>query len=272
MRRGPVLAITRADLRQLRESRDFWVPLALISVLMFLVVPALLLYVLSTVKDPQLLQKLVDVVGRLPGPVRQRLAASSPEVQASFTLAVYLFAPLVTLVPLTVSSAVGANTFVGERERGSGEFLAHSPASSAEIFMGKLLAALVPGYTAAFGGMIAYTLVVNAFLAPRTHGVYFPIGNWWVFVGWMVPAMITLAVTLILIVSSRVSSGASAQQASSLIALPLVVTAYGVSASAFFGSATSAWVVGALAWIASAFAIYRGATTLDRQRLLGLGD
>jgi hypothetical protein len=88
----------------------------------------------------------------------------------------------------------------------------------------------------------------------------------------MVPAMITLAVTLILIVSSRVSSGASAQQASSLIALPLVVTAYGVSASAFFGSATSAWVVGTLAWIASAFAIYRGATTLDRQRLLGLGD
>ena len=35
--------IARADLRQLRESRDFWVPLAVIAGFMFIVVPAVML-------------------------------------------------------------------------------------------------------------------------------------------------------------------------------------------------------------------------------------
>ena len=68
------------------------------------------------------------------------------EVTQAPGLAVYLFAPLAIIVPLTVSSAVGANTVIGERERGSGEFLAHSPAGEREIYVGKLIASLVPGY------------------------------------------------------------------------------------------------------------------------------
>lgn len=271
MSRGRVLAIAGADLRQLRQSRDFWVPLALIAAFMFVVVPAVLLYVISTVEDPQLLDKLADVAGRLPASFRARLGARSDATQASYTLAIYLFAPLVTLVPLTVSSAVAANTFVGERERGSGEFLAHSPASTAEIFLGKLLAALVPGFVTAGAGALAYSAVVNLMLAGRDGGMLFPMGNWWVFVIWLVPALITLAVTLIVIVSSRVTSGAAAQQASSLIALPLVVAAYGVSANSFFGSAEPAWIAGVVAWLAAVAAVWRGASTLARDRLLGVG-
>jgi ABC-type Na+ efflux pump permease subunit len=269
--RARVLAITRADLRQLRQSRDFWVPLAIIAAFMFVVVPLVLLYVISTVEDPQLLDKLADVAGRLPAPVRARLGGHDDATQASYTLAVYLFAPLVTLVPLTVSSAVAANTFVGERERGSGEFLAHSPAATSEIFVGKLLAALLPGFVTAGAGLVAYSVVVNLMLVGRTGGVLFPMGNWWVFMFWMVPALIALAVTLIVTVSSRVTSGAAAQQASSLIALPLVVAAYGVSANAFFGSPVPAWIAGAVAWLAAAIAIRHGARTLTRERLLGVG-
>jgi ABC-type Na+ efflux pump permease subunit len=269
--RARVLAIARADLRQLRQSRDFWVPLAIIAMFMFLLVPTVLLYVISTVRDPQLLDKLAQIAGRLPVSVRVRIGPHRDAVQASYTLAVYLFAPLVTLVPLTVSSAVAANTFVGERERGSGEFLAHSPAATSEIFVGKLLAALVPGFVTAACGFVAYSAVVNLMLAPKTHGVRFPMGNWWVFVLWLVPALITLAVALIVTVSSRVSSGAAAQQASSLIALPLVVVAYAVSANAFFGSPTAAWVAGGVGWVAAALAIRHGTRTLRRERLLGVG-
>jgi ABC-2 type transport system permease protein len=59
---------------------------------------------------------------------------------------VYLFAPVAVVVPLTISTAVGAATIVGERERGTGEFLAHSPADVREIYLGKLIASLIPGY------------------------------------------------------------------------------------------------------------------------------
>ena len=264
--------IARADLRQLRASRDFWLPLAVIALFMFMVVPAVMLWVISTVQDPRLLAKLVDVVGRLPGPLRARLHGTPPEIQASYTLAVYFFAPLVTLVPLTVSSSISANTFVGERERGSGEFLAHSPASTREIYVGKLIGALVPGYATALGGVVVYSAVVNLVVSTRTDGVLFPAGNWWIFVLWVMPPLIGLAVALIVSISSRVSSGAAAQQASSLIALPIVIVAYGVSEASLFGSATAAWIVGIVAWVAAAIAIRWGASSLSRERLLGIGS
>jgi hypothetical protein len=89
---------------------------------------------------------------------------------------------------------------------------------------------------------------------------------------WLVPALLALAVTLIVTVSSRVTSGAAAQQASSLIALPLVVTAYGVSANAFFGWPGPAWIAGAIGWIAAAIAVRYGMRSLTRERLLGVGS
>ena len=270
MSRDRILAITRADLRQLRESRDFWLPLAVIAAFMFIVLPALILWVISTVRDPELLARIVDVVGRLPAPLRSKLEGSPPEIQASYTLAIYFFAPLVTLVPLTISSSISANTFVGERERGSGEFLAHSPASTSEIYVSKLLAALLPGYATAAAGIVAYSLMVNLVLATRTNGVLFPTGNWWIFMVWVVPPLLAMAIALILTLSSRVSSGAAAQQASSLIALPIVILAYAVSERSLFGSPLLALVVGLVAWVGTAIAVRRGAHTLRRERLLGV--
>ena len=92
---------------------------------------------------------------------------ASPQGQASYALAVFLFAPVAVVVPLTISTAVGAATIVGERERGTGEFLAHSPADVREIYMGKLLASLIPGYiTTAI--VFAYAKICGACVARFT--------------------------------------------------------------------------------------------------------
>ncbi len=84
-----------------------------------------------------------------------------------YALAVYLFAPVAVVVPLTISTAVGAATIVGEREKGTGEFLAHSPAGTHEIYLGKLIASLLPGYATTIVGFGVYSLVVNPSSAPR---------------------------------------------------------------------------------------------------------
>ena len=98
-------------------------------------------------------------------------------MQASYALAVYLFAPLAIIVPLTVSSAVGAHTIIGERERGSGEFLAHSPATERQIYFGKLMASLIPGYFTAALGFAAYSLVVNLIVGPAARRLVLPHGQ-----------------------------------------------------------------------------------------------
>lgn len=269
--RSRVWTIARTDLRQLRESRDFWVPLAIVALLFFVVLPTLLLLAITSVNDVTMIRKLGDIVGSLPPSVKHAVRGKSPEVEASYALAVYLFAPLAIVVPLTVSSAVGANTIIGERERGSGEFLAHSPATEREIYLGKLTASLIPGYLTAAVGFTCYSLVVNLIVGPKLGGWFFPTTNWWILMLWVVPPFIALALALILVISARVSSAAAAQQASSLITLPLILIAYGVSSGTLFRAQFVAIIIGGVAWIAALFALARGTHAVTRERMLGMG-
>ncbi len=265
--------IARTELQQLRQSRDFWLPLAIVAVMFFAVLPGILLFFITRVHAPELAIRIGDVVDTLPTGIQTaaRNAGDSPTAQASFVLAVYLFAPLAILVPLTVSSAIGAHTIIGERERGSGEFLAHSPATEREIYLGKLLASILPGYATALVGFGTYTLIVNAIAGPSLGGWFFPTGNWLILVFGLVPPFIALAVALILMVSARVSSAAAAQQLSSLITLPLILIAYALASSSVSRAAVFALVIGLVAWLLAIAALVRGSRVVTRERLLGLG-
>jgi len=259
--------IARTDIRMLRQSRDFWLPLTIMATLFFVVLPLASLGVITMVDDPGQLDKLRDLVRSLPDSVRAHLPAGSPREQAGYAVAAYVFAPLAIIVPLTVSSAMGAHTIVGERERGSGEFLAHSPASEREIYLGKLAASLVPGYFTAAVGFAAYTLIVNLVVGTQLGGWFFPTGNWWLLMLWILPPGSALALGVILSISARVSSAMAAQQASALVTLPLIVIAYMASSDTL--GRTGAVVIGALAWIAAIIVLRRAAGAVRRERLLG---
>lgn len=263
------LVIARTDLRQLLNSRDFWLPLAIIAGLFFVVMPTVLFLALSTLKDATVINKVGELMGSLPKSVQEHTKGEDPGTQAAYALAVYLFAPLALIVPLTVSSAVGSHTIVGERERGSGEFLAHSPATEREIFTGKLIASLLPGYLTAGVGFVIYSLVVNLIVGPKVGGWFFPTPNWWLLVLWVVPPFLALVVGLILRISARVSSAAAAQQASALITLPLVIAAYGLSTGSLSRTMDYGIALGAVAWVIAIATITSGARALRRERLLG---
>jgi ABC-type Na+ efflux pump permease subunit len=263
--------IARTDLRQFVQARDFWLPLAIVALLFFVIIPTFLLLIISTIKDVKLVNQLSDVVGSLPASLKHSVKGQKGPVQASYALAVYLFAPLAIIVPLTVSSAVGAHTIIGERERGSGEFLAHSPATEREIYLGKLMASLIPGYFTAAVGFAMYSLVVNLIVGPKVGGWFFPTGNWWILMLWVLPPFIAIALAVILAISARVSSAAAAQQSSALATLPLIVIAYGVSSNTIFKGQALAFGIGALAWIVALLALWRASSSVSRERLLGMG-
>jgi ABC-2 type transport system permease protein len=60
----------------------------------------------------------------------------------------FMLAPLFLIMPLMFSSVVGADSFVGERERKTMEALLYSPATDMELFLGKVLAAVIPAILA----------------------------------------------------------------------------------------------------------------------------
>lgn len=269
---GRVKTVARTDLRQLLGARDFWAPMVGLGALFFIVIPTLLLLMITRVDNVQVVEQLSTTLEVLPQQAQASLQGDTPETQAAYALAVFLFAPVAIVVPLTISTAVGAATIVGERERGTGEFLAHSPAAVREIYMGKLIASLVPGLLTVMVGFGLYSLIVNLIVGPEVGGWFFPTESWWVLMLWVLPPFLGLTLSLVLRLSAKVKSTAAAQQASGLVSLPMIAIAYTQSSGALYTGIGVSWVIGALAWIGAAFALTRGMRAITRARLLGVAD
>ena len=273
MRRDRVLTVARIDLRRLLKSRDYWIPMSLLAGLFFVFVPMGMLSIVTSASGTanELVGQIGGVLDALPGPVQENIAGTTPQARAAYAFAVYLLAPVAIIVPLTISSAVGAQTLVGERERGTGEFLAHSPLTEREIYVGKLISSLVPGFIATAVGFGAYSLIVNIQVGPEMGGWFFPTAGWWLLILWVVPPFIAIALSIILWVSSRVKSTAAAQQAASLVSLPVIVASYAVSSGLLFDPTLAALAIGAVAWVIAGIGLTAGANAIRRERLLGVG-
>ncbi|MCC5953545.1 MAG: ABC transporter permease subunit [Acidimicrobiia bacterium] len=274
-----IRVVCTTDLRQLWQSKDFWVPMLLLGSIFFLFVPLLLLSTINSVGEGATAQRLAQQLDVLPAATQAQIdenlpAGSPPQSRVIYALAVFLLAPIAVVVPLTISAAVGAATIVGERERGTGEFLAHSPASTREIYLGKLIASFIPGYLTTIGGFAIYSVLVNAFLAPRAGRLVFPTGPWWLLILWVLPAFLLLALSLILRISARVRSTAAAQQAAGLVSFPLIILGYTQSTGALFGTnvVQITFVLGGVAWVVAALSLASGMRSVRRSDLLGVAN
>jgi ABC-type Na+ efflux pump permease subunit len=267
-----VRTVARTDLKQLIESKDFWLPMMILGAIFFFVIPVSLLFAVTRVQDARVVEQLATTLEVLPKSTQDAIPSASPEGRTSYALAVFLLAPVAIVVPLTISTAVGAATLVGERERGTGEFLAHTPAHVREIYLGKLIASIVPGYLTTIVGFGVYSLVVNLIVGPEVGHWFFPTTQWWILMFWVVPPFLALTLSIVLRLSARVKSTAAAQQASGLVTLPLIGIAYSQATGALFGASTISFSVGAVAWIIAGLGLMRGMRAVSRQRLLGVAD
>jgi ABC-type Na+ efflux pump permease subunit len=168
-----------------------------------------LLFAVTHIHEGDVVQKVASTLEVLPARARAAVPPGSPEARTSYALAVFLFAPLAVIVPMTISTAVGANILVGEKERGTGEFLAHSPATEREIYLGKLIASLLPGYLTTIVGFFVYALIVDLIVGPRVGRWFFPTPDWWVLMFWVVPPFLALTLSVVLRLSARVRSAAA---------------------------------------------------------------
>lgn len=264
--------VARTELKQLIGAKDYWIPMALLGSLFFVVVPAILLLTVSSWADAEVVTQVSQSLKVLPAAAQEQIARVDEGGQTLYALSVFLFAPVAVIVPITISTAVGAATIVGERERGTGEFLAHSPASTREIYLGKLIASLVPGYLTTIVGFGCYSLLVNLVAGPKVGGWFFPTAQWWLMMIWIIPPFLTLSLSLVLRLSAKVRSTAAAQQASGLISLPLIGIAYGQASGATFGDTTAGIWLGLLAWVVAIVSLTRGVRSVTRARLLGVAN
>src|SRR5579871_1694382 len=109
---------------------------------------------------------------RLPDAAVQHLS-NVPTDNRQGTIQVLLKAfsiPLFWVIPVALTPAVAADSFVGERERFSLEPLLATPISTTQLLLGKLFAAVVPATAGTWLGVLVLwvmTLVANSPLYPR---------------------------------------------------------------------------------------------------------
>lgn len=263
--------VARIDLRKLVQSRDYWVPLLILSGIFFVFMPLVLLSIVTVSRDIEIVNRISGVLETLPGAIQDNLVGDSPRARAAYALAVYLIAPIAIVVPLTISSAVAASSIVGERERGTGEFLAHSPVTEREIYVGKVIASMIPGLVAALGGFAIYSLIVNVRVGPLFGGWFFPTTGWWVLILWVMPPFLAVAISVIVRVSGKVQSTVAAQQSATLVSLPIILGSYAVSSGVVVDPTFGALGFGVVMWTLAAIGLVRGARVLKRESLLGVG-
>lgn len=267
------LVIAQNELRQLMRSKDYWIPLVALGSLFFVVIPGILILIISRSTDSAVVQQASQALSVLPRSAVEKIRGDDDATRTAYALAVYLFAPVACVVPLTISTAVGAASLVGERERGTGEFLAHSPCTAREVYTGKLIASFVPGYLTTIVGFTCYSVMVNLLVGPGVGGWFFPTAEWMIMMVWVLPAFVLLTLSIVLRLSARVRSTAAAQQASGLVTLPVIGISYAQASGTLLGGGRAAGlVVGGVVWLIAVVSLRRGVRSVTRNRLLGVAN
>jgi len=170
---------------------------------------------------------------------------------------------IVGFFPISVSLVIALESFVGEKERHSIEPLLSSPLSDAQLYLGKLMAAIVTPLLASYLGICVYLI-----------GVYRQ-------VGWEPePVLITqilllttvqalVMVSAAVVISAQTTSVRAANLLASFIIIPMAILIQGESIVMFWARYTILWwVIAGLAVVAILF-IRAGMAHFSREELLG---
>jgi ABC-type Na+ efflux pump permease subunit len=266
-----IWAIARKDLMEVRQNKAAWGPAIIVPLIFAVIMP------LAFVVLPQVMP-VADVEREL-GDIQTLLNNLPPNLLAIFDglkleqmfvvyMTAFLFAPMFLIMPLMFASVVGADSFAGERERKTMEALLYAPTSDLELFLGKVLASVLPAIGLSWLADLVYIVVVNAASFPLFGKIWFPLAPWWPMMFWLTPALAVLGISATVLVSSRVKTFMEAYQMSAaLVVLVLGLLAGQISGILILG-VTTVMVIGTIVWLADAALIYVAVSNFKRSSLI----
>ncbi len=170
---------------------------------------------------------------------------------------------IVGFFPISVSLVIALESFVGEKERGSIEPLLVSPLSDWQLYLGKLIAAVVPPLLASYLGIMVYLI-----------GIY-------ISVEWQLnPILLTQIILLTtvhalvmvsgaVVVSSQTTSVRAANLLASFIIIPMVLLIQVESVIMFWAQYTVLWWVILGQIVIAGLLLRTGVAHFNREELLG---
>lgn len=264
-----VRAIALKDIRAIRGNIQVWMPMLIVPIMLGVLVPGgLVLAVLHFGGDPKL-GDLTQILERIPSGSLADLLATlhTPATKAAFFFANYLLAPFFLIIPLMAASTISADSFAGEKERGTLENLLFSPASIADVFLGKALAAFLPALGLTWATFLLTAITVNAAGWSAFNRLFFPTVNWLPLLLLVIPLLALAIIFLTVFISAKVRTFQAAYQLGGIVVLPVIGLIVGQISGVLLLS------VQAIVWIGVGLAVIDVAlllllrSFLDRPRL-----
>lgn len=214
---------------------------------------------------------IARMMANLPPSMKAELEGLNGNQQMIVLMLGYLFAPLFLILPIMTASTIGTNSFVGEKEHKTIEALLYTPATDRELFVGKMLAAILPALVITWLSFILYTLILNVVGTPIMGRIWFPTPAWYPLILWVTPAVAGMGVLGAVIVSARAGTFMEAYQTTGVLVVPLLLLVFGQVFGVITLSVELALVVGLVVWLVDWALLWASQRLFSRYRLFESG-
>lgn len=176
--------------------------------------------------------------------------------------------PLFWIITVALTSTISADSFVGEKERGTLEPLLATPIRNGELFVGKLLTAVLPAVLGTWVGIAIFAAAAWFADNPYVPRFLLTDGDWLASILGIVPLTALLAAGVAAVISTRVATVRAAYQLNGLVVLPVMTLLIPQTVILFFLTPWALAILGAAFAVADSALVVAAIRGFDRDQLL----
>jgi ABC-2 type transport system permease protein len=178
-----------------------------------------------------------------------------------------LYTLMFMMIPVIVPVTIAAYSIVGEKTSRSLEPLLATPITTTELLLGKILAACIPAVLITWIAFLLY--VLSAWLLVSAEVFALAMDPMWLIAIFVVgPLMSLMAVSVAVMVSSRVTDPRAAEQLAAFVILPIILLILGQSMGWLIVDARLVLVLGLLVLLADVVLVYLSVKSFQRETIL----
>lgn len=178
-----------------------------------------------------------------------------------------LYAFMFMILPVAIPVTIAAYSIVGEKTMRSLEPLLATPITTLELLSGKALSAIIPAVGATWLSFGLFVAIMYFQVSPAAFGFLLD-PMWLIAIVVVSPLLTLLAVSIAMMISSRVSDPRVAEQISMLIILPIVLGVISQSAGFVLIDRQFVLVVALVVLVLDAVLVYLGIQAFQRETIL----
>jgi len=268
-----IRAIARKDWQEVRQNKMAWMPMLIVPVIICVLIPLLVIVGPTALNMPveELTrgQDMDELLASLPPVVQEQIGGMNDHQALIFFLLAFTFAPMFLILPIMTASIIGSDSFVGEKERKTMESLLYTPATDRDLFLGKMVAAVIPAVGVSWATFAVYALILNGLGGPVMGRVWFPTPTWWPLILWVTPAVAVMGMLGAVLISARVSTFMEAYQATGLLVLPVILLLVAQVGGVVYLDVGTTLLVGLVIWLVDAALLWGSLRLFNRAMLVG---